>query len=104
MFVGREYLPAYSFTSLLDGLDFTNDLDTGDSVFTATANLTVQTGTDPSPSSHLIGAPLVLPSNVVLQGVGNLLPGVTYILQIVANTTQGDSLSLYSRIPCRPIY
>ena len=89
MYIGREFSTVFSPMIYFDGFDFINDLDIGDSVVSATSNLTVQTGYDPSPSSRLFGAPLVLSSTSAAQSVGNLLPGVTYILQIIATTSQG---------------
>ena len=76
----------------------------GDSISSATVNFTVQTGVDSNPSSHLVGSPIVTPPTVVSQRVEDLIAGVTYILQIVATTAQGDTLSLYSRIQARPVY
>jgi len=86
------------------GFDYTNDLATGDTISSVSSvSLTVQTGTDSNPSSHLVGSPSIV-TPVVTQRISGLLAGVTYILQIVVNTTQGDTLSDWSRIPCRPVY
>lgn len=104
MYVGREYSVTYPPTTLLDGFDFINDLADGDGVAEATAALTVHTGVDNSPGSHLLGFPIVLSGTVVVQNIGELLAGVTYILQIVISTNQGDTISLYSRIACLQVY
>lgn len=85
------------------GFDFTNDLATGDTVTGASVNFTVQVGVDSNPSSRLVGSPSIS-TPIVTQRIAGLLAGVTYILQIIATTAQGDTLSLYSRIPCRPVY
>ena len=104
MFVGREFDPADPGEDQVYGFDFTNDMLSGDSIESAVVNFTVQTGVDTNPSSHLVGGPIVVSATVVSQRVENLIAGVTYILQSIATTTLGDTLSLYSRIPARPVY
>lgn len=109
MYIGREFAVANPPVSLLDGFDFINDLDINDTVYAATSRMTVHSGIDPTPNNRLFGSPLVLPNvqgnnTVVVQRVAQLLPGVCYVLQIVATTILGDTLSDYSRIQCRDIY
>lgn len=104
MYIGREFDPADPGEDQVYGFDFVNDMLTGDVINRAVVSFTVQTGVDGSPSSHLVGMPIITPPTVVAQRVENLIAGVTYILQIVATTQQGDTLSLYSRIPARPVY
>lgn len=65
------------------------------------------TGTDATPSSRLIGGSTIVPSKAtglasqaVAQQFGNAVAGVKYLLQCVANTSDGQKLSLWARIDC----
>ena len=67
----------------------------------------VHKGTDASPSSRLIGGTTIVPSKstglvaqAVAQNIGNAIAGVTYLLQCVVNTSDGQKLSLWARIAC----
>jgi hypothetical protein len=67
----------------------------------------VYEGTDPDPASRLVGDAVIGPSPnsgaidaAVLQLVGNMLAGTTYRLQCVCATTDGQNLSLWSRLLC----
>ena len=104
MFVGREFSPADPGEDQVYGFDFVNDMLPGDIISGATVSFTVQTGVDSNPSSHLVGSVIITPPTVVSQRIEDLIGGVTYILQIIATTQQGDTLSLYSRIPARQVY
>lgn len=71
---------------------------------------TVVEGTDPSPSSRLIGPPVIgtapqpkgsgVVNAAVLQFVGSCLAGVLYQLQCVVNISDGQILSLRGNLPC----
>lgn len=80
-------------------MDFVNDLPTGDSVSTVAFTMTVASGTDASPSSRIDGLPGVSGTQVGTR-VSGLLPNVTYILKATVTTTLGNTLILYSHIPC----
>ena len=103
MYVGRDFPVANQVENYVYGLDFVNDIPPLDSIATATTYLTVFSGVDATPSSHLVGSPQVN-ATVVSQRISGLLAGVTYILQAVAVTADGDTFSLYSRIACEDIY
>ena len=67
----------------------------------------VYQGTDVSASSRLLGAPQILaspmtsaPSAAVASLVGNMIGGVTYRIQCVVFTTDGQVLSLWTHLPC----
>lgn len=64
--------------------------------------LTVRTGTDASPSSHLIGSYSIDGTSVV-QRINGLVAGNVYTLLMVATTSTGESLSLFSHIPCEAV-
>lgn len=66
-------------------------------------------GVDPSPSSRLIGSPVIIASpktgvmnGAVAQQVGSMIAGVTYRLQCVISTTATPSniLSLWAHFAC----
>ena len=104
MFVGREFDVADPGENQVYGFDFVNDLNPGDTIVSQNSYLTVQTGIDSNPSSHLQGNPVLFTPTIVIQRIFDLLPGVTYDFQVVVTTQDGDVLSLYSRIPGRPVY
>lgn len=88
--------------------DFVNILTNG-AVLTTIESVTcvVFSGTDPTPSARLIGSPGVVPSPAtgaaacaVAQMVGDMIGGVTYRLQCVVNVSDGQVLSLWSRLLC----
>jgi hypothetical protein len=75
-------------------------------VTSATATLTLFQGTDPNPSSHLIGVAFLTPGQPTFasQIVGNLLAGNIYSLNIVAVSSAGFPVELYALIPCEAVY
>jgi len=69
--------------------------------------VTILDGFDPSPTSRLLGGPTIgfspysgAPSQGVYQLVGTCLAGVTYGFQCVANTSDGQALSIRTEISC----
>jgi hypothetical protein len=76
---------------------------------TATWTLLVREGVDSNPSSHLVGAPLlVTPEGGTLQSattqrIAGLLPDVTYTVRAVVTTTLGNTKSLWSHIQGEPV-
>ena len=62
-------------------------------------NIEVVSGTDADVSSRLVGD-ITITGNTVVQMVGNLQPGVTYLLQALATMGDGEILSLYSHVTC----
>jgi hypothetical protein len=86
--------------------DFINDLPVGQSVVSAAATLTVIQGTDPNPSSHLKGPAFLTPGQptFVSQIVGGLVAGNIYSLNMIAVSSAGFPVELYSLIPCEAVY
>lgn len=62
-------------------------------------SLTVVTGTDASPSTHLDGLPGIS-GTTGLQRLSGLVAGVNYILEATATTAQGNTIILYSHVRC----
>jgi hypothetical protein len=78
------------------------------SVVSVTCNVAAGSeGSDPSPASRLINGAQIAASPsteaslaAVNQLVGDMLGGVTYLLQCVVNTSDGQKLSLWTHLPC----
>jgi len=85
------------------GFDFTTQLAVGETITgPPSVTISVKSGTDPSPSSHLIGAPS-LSGNVVSQVIGTLVGGVTYLLIATVSTNMGGTRTITAHLPCRNI-
>ena len=102
MYVGRDYDPANPDESEVYGLDFTNDLASGETILTVTSDLTVFDGTDADPTSHLSGSPSVSGATAS-QRLVDLTSGVTYTLSFNVVTTMSNTLTLFSRVACLPV-
>ena len=102
MYVGADYSPADNPENELYGLDFVNDLPVGDSITGGVVNLTLYSGTDPSPSSHLAGG-FSVNGTAVVQRIRGLIAGNIYTFNVVVSTQQGNNISLFAHIPCEPV-
>jgi len=86
------------------GLDFVNDVDSGEVLMSSTWDIAVVAGVDANPVPHLQGPCIeVVPigsgfKTATIQRVGNLLPGVTYRVRAEVVTTRGNVRSLWSHI------
>jgi hypothetical protein len=99
MYVGVAFSPMDVGENEVFGLDFINDLPTGDSILSSSFTLIVDQGIDSNPSAHLNGAPGV-GGTIALQRISGLLGGVNYLLQATVLTTLGNTISLNSFIRC----
>lgn len=68
----------------------------------------VVSGTDPNPASRLVGSAAIVASpnsgganQAVAQLVGTMLGGVTYRLQCVATSSDGQTISLWNHLTCQ---
>ena len=66
----------------------------------STWSVAVSQGSDASPSSHLIGGPFLSSPTITSQQIGGLVSGVTYIVMATVVTSAGNTLELWSHIPC----
>lgn len=98
MYVGRDQYPADQDESEPYGFDFVNDFQSGETISTATWTITVRSGTDPSPSSKLIGSPAITGDTTTYQRVAGLLPNVVYVLKCLVTTNQGNSRALHTHV------
>lgn len=108
-YVGRDFSPAETSESQEFGLDFVHDLKDGEVLISAVWELTVREGSDPTPQDHLIDAanvvtpPGTFVASATTQRIGGLLPNVTYTARAVAETSLGNTLSLWSHIRGEPV-
>ncbi len=103
MYVGRDFDPANATENEVYSLDFVNELGTGETLLSVSAvSFTVFQGTDANPDSHLSGNPSVTGS-VVSQRLTTLTSGVTYTLAFTVLTSLSNTITLFSRVACRPV-
>lgn len=110
MYTQMDFDPAEITENELFGIDFLYDLSRlapGEQLASVTAvTLAVISGVDATPAGHLVGSPYVAvnPFNktglvtMAVQRISGLLAGVFYSLQADVLTTNGNTLSLWSRI------
>ena len=67
---------------------FEDELATAETITSASVGITVTSGTDPSPSSMLVGVPVVVGTSV-LQRISGGIAGVTYHLRATADSSVG---------------
>jgi len=85
------------------GFDFTSQLATGETITGApTVTISVVSGVDTNPSSHLIGSPSVS-GNIVSQVIGTLVGGVVYNLVATISTNSGGTRTLNAHLQCNKI-
>jgi len=87
------------------GFDFTSQLATGETIILVpapTVTISVVSGVDTNPSSHLIGSPS-LSGNIVSQVIGTLVGGVVYNLVATVSTSSAGTRTLNAHLPCYKI-
>lgn len=82
-------------------LDFVNDLRAGDFP-TAIVSVTLSdpSGTDPAPQSRCVGSPVLSGTKVIQRCGNNAISGVNYKMSAVITTNLGDTLDLFTYLPC----
>lgn len=104
MYVGRDFDFANAAESEVFALDFSNDIADDDAIAGSSWTCTVQSGTDASAASRLVGTPFTYSSTISAQRVAGLLPGVTYILTCTVTTLLGNTVVLWSRVRGEVVY
>lgn len=99
MFVG-EFQPADEAESEVFAFDFRRDLAPGEALTAVQFQLSVIDGTDATVASRLIG-PAIVSGTQARQRIGTLVDGVTYKVQAIVSTTQGNTKSLWGRVTCK---
>ena len=101
MYVGADYSPGDNSESELYGLDFVNDLPSGDTIATASwtcANASDTQVTDATPSVRITAGPFIPSSTITTVRLGGLQSGVKYVLTAVVTTSLGNTLSLFTHV------
>jgi hypothetical protein len=73
--------------------DFISSLDVGESLLTATASMTVYSGTDLAPFNMLLSS-ATIKGTAVLQTIGNGVLGVIYEPLITVTTNYGNTIEI----------
>jgi hypothetical protein len=88
--------------------DYGLTLALGATVASANVTRSVVSGTDATPTQRVVGSPSITtslqigaPNAAVSQLGGRMVAGVTYRLQCVATTSDGQSLSLWTHLTCQ---
>jgi hypothetical protein len=84
--------------------DYGPILASGATVANATVTCSVVSGTDATPSQRVVGSPSIttsLQTGAPNAAVSQLVASVTYRLQCVAKTSDGQSLSLWTHLTCQ---
>lgn len=81
--------------------DFTKDLDSGDSISSATSGISVFSGTDSNPSSMLLDS-VTIHGDVCGQRIKEGIPGNVYQVVISATTAKGLVLHKVARLAVLP--
>ncbi len=86
--------------------NFAGDLATSETISSATATLTVESGTDANAAALLIDTPYIIGPTTVSQDIGanpanttGFLAGVTYAWSVTATTSAGNVLRWTMFIP-----
>lgn len=103
MWLGVDYFPFDASESIVLGIDFVNDLATGDSVDTATITCSVAQDSqvpDPTPAARIIGGPFYLGDTTVTFRFASPVAGAKYIITVTVTTTVGaEIVSDYTHLP-----
>ena len=103
MYVGRDFNPSDIGESERFSFDFVNDLDTDDTITSATWTCAVAAkseGTDGN-AAACINGPAVFTGTKTSQRVSGLQSGVVYVLRADVTTAEGDYVSLWSHVECK---
>ena len=103
---GSDFTPRDVGEQCLLSIDFGSNLGPGETLASATAQILLLTGTDPSPSSRLVGLPLIT-GTIVSQLVTfagltmtDASPRNYYRLIITVTTSMSQTLTAWSQIQC----
>lgn len=97
-YVGRDFDPLSPNETRDLTFDFKPWLGHCDYVSSATWSISLEDGTDATPSSRLSGSPLVSCESKVTQRATSLQDGAKYKMTALATINDGEVLELYSYI------
>jgi hypothetical protein len=86
-------------------IDFNNNIPPSVTIQTATWTLALHSTAsgkevDPNPSSHLIIGGPVIYNTVIIQQIGGLVDGNTYLVVVTASLSDGEVIDLWCYLPC----
>src|SRR4249919_2139673 len=102
--MGRDFSPQEQNESEAFGMDFINDLESGEELTSSIWTMVVTDGFDPTPEKRLEGPSAVCRAfnsdlkTATIQRIGGLLPDVTYVVRSEVITTLGNIRSLWSHV------
>lgn len=103
MYIGVDFFPFDATESIVIGIDFVNDLASGDTINSATIICAVAGDsqvTDPSPASRITGGPFYPQNTQVTWRFSSPIAGCKYIITVLATTAVGAELvSDYTHLP-----
>lgn len=104
MYLGVDYFPFDASESIVLGIDFVNDLASGDTVSSAVITCTVASDSqvpDASPSSRVTGGPFYPDNTTVTFRFTSPVAGCKYLISISVTTTTGaEIITDYTHLPC----
>lgn len=92
-------IPASDYSAIFD---FAQDLTVGETVSSASVTAAVYSGTDPTPSAILNGAPVASGKQVAQLTTGGIL-GTTYYITCTATTSLGQVLTRAGYLVITPV-
>lgn len=102
-YAGKDFAPpANPEESEVYAIDFALQLLPGETISTVTWNMLVaakSAAPDATPQSRRSGS-ATINGTVVSQRLAGMLAGVTYVTQAIVATSFGNTLEVYSHIPC----
>jgi hypothetical protein len=98
-YVGSDFSPTDDVECEAYALNFAAILGTGETIVSVSSYLALMSGTDALASTRLVSTPAVN-GTTVSQRAGPLLGGCSYRIGFTILTTLGQTLNLYSHIPC----
>lgn len=104
MYLGVDYFPVDSTESLVLGIDFVNDLVSGDTVSSATVACSVAADSqvaDATPSARITGGPFYPEPTQVSFRFTSPVAGCKYIITITITSVVGaEIITDYTHLPC----
>lgn len=105
MYVGRDFDPAQEGESEVFAFDFARDIQTGDTLQSATFTCEVSplsAASDPGASGRLSGSAVVAGTKAQ-QRIFNLQRGVLYKIEAAVVTQNGNTHKLWAHCLCEPL-
>jgi hypothetical protein len=104
MYVGKDFLSIDPGETESFSLDFVRDLQEGETITLGSAVFFVELvkGQDPAPDSRKLGS-CTINGTAVSQRIGNCVSGCRYRLRAQVQTSNMNTLSIWSHVQCGPL-